>query len=82
MTGAQASDLLEAELIATTLNAILQEGPIDDESLATNSLAVAKLANEAIEVMCYIYFELRVSHRIFSKLMIFIIGIGGVVDWL
>ena len=50
-TGAQASDILEAEILANTISSIISSGPEEeDETLSTNGLGLAKKATSAYEV--------------------------------
>lgn len=51
-TGARVSDIIKAEIMATTIHELVKAGPeeIDDPTLSTNGLKVAVQATEALEV--------------------------------
>ena len=49
-TVARASNVLEAEILATTLSSLVKRGPSDDESLSTNGLEVVQKVSRAFQV--------------------------------
>lgn len=52
-TGGQASDLTEAEILATTVHAMVKAGPSEDPTLSTNTIEVIQKSAAVMEVFCY-----------------------------